>query len=196
MLNEIVSQLQEQINQLQRQVNLLQQQKIVECNYGGILHYIKSHYENLFNEIALTSSPERRENGDVPIKTILAQDDPNSYFVCLAQPNLGSWICFDFKSRKINLTDYTLRSNMIKKGNGFHPRSWFIEGSNDKLNWISLDMQKDCARMNDINAIITFSIQNRSPQNFRYIRMRLISNWAGGTELSLSLIELYGKIYF
>lgn len=62
----------------------------------------------------------------------------------------GSWICIDFKGRKVGLTSYTIvsKSHSYKRDSAnnennpvLHPQMehWEIQGSNDGSNWTQLD---------------------------------------------------------
>lgn len=62
-------------------------------------------------------------------------NDNNKYFYSLNEYN--QWICFDFKEYKIIPTNYTIKSDYST----CNLKSWFIEGSNDNMNWEILDEQ-------------------------------------------------------
>jgi hypothetical protein len=53
-----------------------------------------------------------------------------------SQNEAGSWICFDFKERRVQLQHYSLKG---EDGGGCYPADWVIEGSNDGLTWTVVD---------------------------------------------------------
>ena len=61
----------------------------------------------------------------------------NSCFSSEDEPN--SWICYDFKSRLVTPTSYSIRSHV---GAGF-PKSWVLEVSNDGHAWTVIDRRDD-----------------------------------------------------
>jgi hypothetical protein len=58
----------------------------------------------------------------------------NGYW--MSQPVSNSWICFDFKQRKLSLQHYTLKSGNV---GAHYPIQWEIEGSEDGNSWNCLD---------------------------------------------------------
>jgi hypothetical protein len=66
-----------------------------------------------------------------------ADHDWNDYWYTLGSANL--WIQFDFKTRRVSFTHYTLKSD----GSGCsHPLEWTIAGSCDGTSWDSIDCRK------------------------------------------------------
>lgn len=59
----------------------------------------------------------------------------NSYYQ--TQLYKDGWVVFDFKNRKIKLTNYAIKSN--NKGGDGAMKSWKIEVSNDGKTWIKID---------------------------------------------------------
>ena len=155
----------------------------------GVFNYLRNN-SNIKDEIQLTHSPSYN-------------NDPNNIFqfeniggVYGFEPDPNAWICFEFKKHKIILSNYTIRSYI---SGVYHPKSWIIEGSNDYLNWTSIDEQNDCQYMNgrteSKHHIYTFQIQKTKQKPFKYIKMTHIGkNWGGNSNLVFNCIEFYGQL--
>lgn len=83
--------------------------------------------------------------------------------------------------------------------NVIRPRSWIIEVSNDNLNWITIDEQKDCQTLNGSEKIAAFNIKKQISDKFRYIKLRQTGlNWYQGytptNNLVICSIEFYGYL--
>ena len=49
--------------------------------------------------------------------------------------------CFCFKNHQVIPTHYTIRTYGFDSNS--HPKSWIIEGSNDKISWVNFDIQNE-----------------------------------------------------
>lgn len=106
----------------------------------------------------------------------------------------SSWICFDFKDRRIIPTDYTIRSGPWTPNCG-HPKNWVIEVSNDNNEWSIIDEQKDSDFLNGPRLAHTFKIEKQNIKKIRYFRLRQTGeNLAGGNVLEFESIEIYGRL--
>lgn len=106
-----------------------------------------------------------------------------------------SWIQFDFKSRKIALSAYSIRG---LAGTKFHTmKSWKLFGSNDKNEWTLIDTEWDVDALNGKYHAVVFPVRPQS-EPFRYLKIAQAGpNWAGSQyyNLALSQIEFFGDIY-
>lgn len=164
--------------------------------FKGIINYIIKHSKNESNpNINITaSSVSKSVNSDIsldPSNTIL-YDEPEKVFMSNCQPE--SWICYDFKKRFVVPTSYTIRTG--KGGpNSIKPKSWVIEGSNDKKKWTVLDEQQNSPHLNGSFFVHTYPIKSKNMKMFRYLRMRLTGpNWRNNDSLCIGQIEFYGKL--
>lgn len=158
--------------------------------FNGIIEFLRTVSKSLNSEIEITSSSFFDEFYR-PINVVLFDDCDKSFHSLNAQ---NSWICFDFKNRKINLTDYVIRSGSWST-NSEHPKNWVIEGSNDNESWEVIDQQSECASLNGISYVHKFHVRNKMPNEFRYIRMKEIGpNWIGTYSLALNSIEFFGNL--
>jgi hypothetical protein len=104
----------------------------------------------------------------------------------------NSWICFDFKERRIALSHYTLKSG----GSGdYHLVAWALEGSEDGANWTSLDA-RNTQELNGRYIVKIFGCSNKdSSKLFRYLRLRQTAENSDGCHfMQLGGIEFFGRL--
>lgn len=200
--NSISSRLEEKINIEQNNVKdsrYKKKQKGIQLPYvknhefEGIINYFKTKKEGELNNYIKITSTKLESDSHSTIHVVNYQEK-RDYFS--SGPFENPWICFDFKDKKIILSNYTIR--------GYHssnqPRSWVIEGtnfddndSNDK--WETIDEHKDCDDLKGGNKTHTFSIKNSNNKSYRYIRMRSTGiDWCNGRYLCINAIEFYGSL--
>ena len=103
----------------------------------------------------------------------------------------NSFVQFDFKSRRVCLTGYSLMSH---SGNSNFFVSWAIEVSNDGLTWEAVD-ERNTRDLVGPRIVRTYECNKRSDRLVRFVRMRLNGNSSDGLHvLSLSQIEFFGRI--
>lgn len=104
------------------------------------------------------------------------------------------YILFDFKDRKIDLSRYSLRTGPRPKGID-HLKSWKLEGSNDKENFVLLDQRKNSQELNGSqNVYLSDPIKCQEP--YKYLRLTMLDkNWSGKRKLLLQSVEFFGKAY-
>ena len=103
-----------------------------------------------------------------------------------------NWLQFDFKSRRISLTAYTVRS-----GGSSHPKSWRITGSNDGQEWTELHAVSDCKTLNGPRKTETFVLDAPTAE-YRMIRYVQTDNQSPRAErkyrINLKAIEFFGTL--
>lgn len=108
-----------------------------------------------------------------------------------------SWLCYDFIEKKVKPFFYSIRSNQFDSSGWHHPKSWVIEGSNNKINWINLDSKTNERSLDDEYVSNTFEITNKrdSKDFYRFLRIRQIGvNTRNAKNLTLSSLEFFGEI--
>lgn len=115
-----------------------------------------------------------------------------NYFNTRSEAN--SWICFDFKSRRVIPSAYSIKT--IKGNpNHFYPKSWVIEGSNNNSIWQTIDSHNNCSFLKGNNITHVFRIAGKKTKAFRYIRMRLTGpNWNDTFHLGMESFEIFGTL--
>jgi hypothetical protein len=80
----------------------------------------------------------------------------------------GSWICFDFKEKCVQLQHYRLKSK-----SGCYPSDWVIEGRNDGSTWTIVDEQHTDALLGS-NRVETFACSiSKGSDRYREFRWRM-----------------------
>lgn len=160
--------------------------------FSGILNYLKTSSNNIENEINITAS-SCADTNSYPPKNVLNYDDKTKLFhsSCIAD----SWLCIDFKERRVMPSHYTIRSEHRYGTNNYHLKNWVIEGSNDNKSWEVLDERKNCSYLNGQSYVHTFEIQQHKSENYEFIRIRQNGpNWHNDNWLIFDSIEIYGKL--
>ena len=158
--------------------------------FNGIINYLTNQTSGNIHDngtIQLTSNSTR--SGYMP-RNLLNFNDSSYYW---ANQDNDVWVCFDFKTKKIKLTHYSIKSNSDPPNNR-HLRSWKVEISNDGESWRAIDEQKDCPTLNGSNFSGTFSV---APNDFsRYVRLYQTNyTWkTQGYHVRISSIEFYGYL--
>lgn len=108
---------------------------------------------------------------------------------------INSWLKYDFISRKIRPSYYSIRSRNTIKGD-HHPMNWVIEGSNTdySYDWTVLDTRNNITSLDDSCASQFFSIQ-KTDTFYRYLRIRQTGrNSSGYYYLEISALEYFGSV--
>ena len=101
-------------------------------NLKGIFNYFKQQ-SSIQDEVAVSQSSF--DDGDVNL--FLDIENTKGAYYTKDVPN--SWICIELKKHRLIPTNYTIRNY-----NGvYNLKSWVIEVSNDKNNWIKVDEQNE-----------------------------------------------------
>lgn len=110
----------------------------------------------------------------------------------------NSWLCYDFKEKKVKITNYSIRSSSYGDKGSCHLCNWVIEGSNDGVDFAVLDEHEDETCLDGESAENTFEVQkNSSNDYFRYIRIRQTGqNSFNDCQLTFSIMEFFGSILF
>ena len=105
----------------------------------------------------------------------------------------NSWVRFDFKTRRVYLKSYSLKSD---GGSCQHLLRWSIEGSNDGNEWKEID-KRDTQDLNGNYIVKNYECElNRTSEEFyRYLRLRQTGlNSYNNHYLKLSEIEFFGVL--
>jgi hypothetical protein len=170
----------------------------VSCHYSGselgsfdgIISYLtKKHCGHVVDRDVISITASSVASAQTYRLHLLVDFQSQTGFATKDLPN--SWICYDFKSLRINLTDYSIQARRDYNGN--HLRSWTLEGSIDGQSWIEFDRRENDTSLNIQGAIGTFSIS--SSTDCRYTRVRQLGkNSSGNDYLAINAIEFFGKV--
>lgn len=152
---------------------------------GGNIHDNKT--------IEITSS--QPTNSQFVCKNVVDYDNNNCYG---SKDYLKeSFICFDFKNKKIQLSDYSIMSSSSRY-DGFL-KNWIIEVSNDGENFIEIDRRSDNSQLNGFKKFATFTVQKKSKEFYRFVRLRTTGeSWHNSYSCKIKnfiqAIEFFGKL--
>jgi hypothetical protein len=105
----------------------------------------------------------------------------------------NSWICYDFETRRIKVTAYSIRSRC--DGNWTQLRFWVLEGSNDGVNWVGIDDRKNDSSLKSAGAVVTFKVEEEFQKEFQKIRIRQTGKNSGNNDhIVVSGIEFFGVL--
>ena len=105
----------------------------------------------------------------------------------------GSWLCYDFKGRRVAPTSYTIRSYT----DPYRPKSWDLEVSNDGRSWERVDRRENNSDLTGKGFVThNFSISPVPGGGFRFVRLRMTGeNHAGNSSmLDLTALEVFGEL--
>jgi hypothetical protein len=159
---------------------------------NGIIRYLtKSAGGNLCDRgiVNATSSSLKPDRPDRVASNVVDLDTEDDF----CSDNFpGQWICLEFKSHRVQISDYSIRS--FRLGQFFaHPKSWVLEGSSDNQNWIELDRRFNNDQLNGALLSATFHVTTSA--FYRFIRLRQTDvNHHGTHWLVFSAFELFGRV--
>ncbi|KAK8871588.1 hypothetical protein M9Y10_007322 [Tritrichomonas musculus] len=166
------------------------------------------YFEGIMNYLTNKTGGNIHDNKTIEITTNSTENNTPSchpkHLVDYQQRNYyksgnveGIFVCFDFKDKLVQLTDYALET-FDNSPNGVHIKSFVIEVSNDGKSWNEIDRQTDCSQLNNSNVKAVFSIKQNRNDFYRFVRLRQTGNsWWGITGnyyFYLYNLEFFGKI--
>ncbi|KAK8842759.1 hypothetical protein M9Y10_025623 [Tritrichomonas musculus] len=160
---------------------------IGNSDFKGIIKYLTDKtlgniHDNGTIEVTSNSYVNEREP-----KYLLDYNYNHSY----KPKQTDAWVCFNFKNKKVKLTNYSIRSN-INGQNGHHLKSWVIETSNDGKVWNQIDQRVNCPTLNGSLAVGTFDVKDNDYS--QYVRIHQTDKPWGGDALFFYYIEFYGYL--
>lgn len=154
--------------------------------FEGVFNSIKSNggIDELKKEVKVIPSDEICMNYD----NIIDNNFKQHWFSFYPNP----WIKFDFGKKRINVTNYSLRTYSGDPGCG-HLKSWVLEGSNDNINFEKIDEVLESDFLNSPSAEHTFNCDCK--EYYKLLRLSLIGrNHAGSDFLVIRSIEFFGSL--
>ncbi|KAK8844869.1 hypothetical protein M9Y10_021040 [Tritrichomonas musculus] len=169
-------------------------------------YYKEKEFDGIMRFLSKTTGGNIYDNGTIDItsnsildiqkynpKNLVDYDNNNGY---ASKDDGNAFICFDFKDKSIQLTNYTIQSNNSGP-NYHHLKNWLLEVSNDGSNWVEIDRHENCSKLNSQNIIAMFEI-HQSHDYYRFARIRQIGNswafWGNHNSLFFYTIEFFGNI--
>jgi hypothetical protein len=107
----------------------------------------------------------------------------------------NSWIQFDFKTRKISVTNYTIKTG---GDSSVYLLQWALAGSNDEVNWTTLD-ERNTSDLKACGIAKSYACDSAesSAESFRFIRLTQTGPNSSGYAYHLQLrnLEFFGDIF-
>jgi hypothetical protein len=158
----------------------------------GIIHYLKTSDARDVQDGGLfditSSSISSAYPGRVP-KNVSDFETDNDF---CSEGLPDQWICYDFKTLRVRVTHYSLRSFRNDSGKG-HPKSWVLEGCDDGEHWIELDRKSNNNQLNRRLLVATVDVNTSALCPFIRLRQPGITH-GGSNYLVLSGFELFGTV--
>jgi hypothetical protein len=144
-------------------------------------------------------SPELSGGGRTR-KNIVAMEDDNLFQMSFRDSRWehiphtkNSWICYDFKERRVVPTHYAIRTNNSGPG-AHHLKSWLVETSVDGEAWHEVDHKEDNKELNGRYFIGTYAVAGAGA--CRFIRLVNIGRTHSRCDLvMLTGWEIFGSLF-
>lgn len=162
--------------------------------FEGIMHYLTNQTTGNIHDngtIKITTNSFFNNDNTYHPKNLVDYLN-NNYYSSNDEPD--TFICFDFKDRPIQLTNYAIKSHSSRP-NYCHLRNWVIEVSNDNENWETVDYHSNDSRLNGSNITAIFKVNKELSDFYRFIRLRQTGySWHSDYYIYFYFIEFFGKI--
>jgi hypothetical protein len=158
--------------------------------FDGILSFLTGECGgNVHNKDTIEVSASGICWSDSPLSVVVDFKSNSRGFATTNVTN--SWIRIDFRKYRIKPTHYSIRSRT--DGDSNHLRSWVVEGSNKRENWVNLDVRENNCDLTGSGAVQTFVIGN--PGEFMIIQIRQTgANSSGNHYVFVKSIEFFGAL--
>jgi hypothetical protein len=157
----------------------------------GVIRYLTRLCNGHVHDCGIVSITESGVHGPDFGSRHIADFDETGTTPFISQDKPQSWVCYDFKTRELKPTHYTVRTRQDQ--NHHHLRSWVLEGSVDDELWKPLDSRESDATLNGQGAMATFAVTGAD--FVRKIRLRQVGkNTNNSNHLVMSAFELFGEV--
>jgi hypothetical protein len=157
--------------------------------FEGLIAFLTRRYQGNPHDkgiVVADATPYNEQAYNQP-RNALDLDNISSYF--FSKNAKDQWMSVDFKEMRVAVTHYILRS---PDGRAFL-RSWVLEGSENKVDWVELDCRKDDQGLKGKDLVCRYQV--RSVIESRFIRLRSTGlDWCGENYLYFKAIELFGGL--
>ena len=167
---------------------------IVNATLDGIITYINDQYPtdwDRYIEIVPSSvAHSHMRNGATSLVNRSMQDGPYdaSQSWCSENESLPN-VILRFKSFYISPTYYSFQTRDFD--DFYYPKSWFVQGSIDRINWINISNELSSSQLNR-NEIKTFSFEKFGV--FKYLKIIQTADLSSENHFCLQQIEVFGEL--
>ena len=164
----------------------------------GIIHYLTTKSpgnicdNGIINIIASSNQPPVVSK-PIRAKFLVDYDDLSNSSMWSPDNETNANLIFDFKTRKVKLTDYTFHTPTDETGE--YPRSWRVECSNNLSNWQTVDTRFDESVMDGFDVCQCFKCQDQKDEFFRFIKITsTAATWHNPSRhyFDIAAIEFFG----
>ena len=107
----------------------------------------------------------------------------------------NTWLCYDFKDRRVIPTSYSVKSFRYGPGS-HHLKSWVLEVSNTGTSWKEVDRRDNNNDLNDAHVTRNFRIPKIASERSRFVRLRQIGpNHRLGYYMGITAMEIFGILF-
>ena len=163
-------------------------------NFSGIVNYLTEKTGGNIHDNRTVKVTSNSFYSDEYHPKYLLDFDQNTYF-CSTDQDQDTWICFDFKKMKVELSNYSIKSCNDDPNHG-HIQNWILEISNDGNEWTQIDEHSNYSGLNGRWITKTFEVSKK--QFARFIRFSHNGDHFGisdGWLLIINSFEFYGRLY-
>lgn len=162
--------------------------------FQGIFFELAKFHKGNINDKGIIITTGNRDEDAGTFSSLVDYGYNGVNYTSESDPN--SFICFDFKTHKIAVSAYSIKSANQRIANFLV--SWVLEGSNDKIDWINIDSHSNDRCLCSKSKSCTFNIQDKSAidQRYRYIQLRMTGKSPRNNFVfTIANIEFFGKYY-
>ncbi|EAY12578.1 hypothetical protein TVAG_154290 [Trichomonas vaginalis G3] len=176
--------------------NIIYKFKIIEVNYNN------DKFDGVIKR--LLSQAEKEHNNFHQYFEIQARDyqhfaefviTPNTEESWISKDSPGAWICFKFKTIKLHVTGYSIKTYSSEKNNG-HIRSWALEGSEDDgLTFETIDSVNNNSDLNGKSREAYFPVPATTVKKYySYVRIKSTTcTHSSYNIVHICRLELFGE---
>lgn len=187
--NEKLRQKDDLINQLSNKIKKINEGFKCENGIFEFLRSISNVNGNPYESKLVDVETSRVNCGE--IKNLFDKSKRTDFRLENVQNN---YIIFDFKDKRVNFSKYYFSVPESELGHDAgQPKSWIIEGSNDKQAWDPIDNKSNDTSLHGYGKSCTFTCTNISSNFYRFIRIKEITEKRDRFFFLLSEIEFYGS---
>lgn len=213
-IDELKQMLDKQKENMTKEINLLKenyneviknQLKITDqLNSCQFMYQKGKEFDGIINYLTKKTGGNIHDNGTIEITTNnLNANYPPKYVVDFNSDNYfdahntslkNTHVCFDFKTRFIQLTNYSIQSPRCED---IGIKNWNIEVSKDGEQWEITDRHVNESVLKSANSVATFNISPPRREFYRFIRLiETGCSWRGENRYDgdFSKIEFFGKL--
>ncbi|KAK8867177.1 hypothetical protein M9Y10_010153 [Tritrichomonas musculus] len=165
--------------------------------FEGIMHYLTDLTGGNIHDnqtIEITSNSIHGSNHHP--KNLVDYQNNNFYH---SKNDPSPFVLFDFKDRRVQISDYSIKTYSSGQNDGGHLRNWVLEVSNDGDSWEEIDSHSEDSKLNGSGITANFQVTNANNGFYRYVKLRSTGySWYNHPSnyhyIYFYFIEFFGKL--